>query len=55
MTKNDEQTMPILYGYSKDAIRTMTQTKKRGKNSFFENVVAGDYDAMQEDQNRPES
>jgi hypothetical protein len=40
------QTMPIMYGYSKDALRSMLQKKKRGKNSFFENIASGDYDEL---------
>lgn len=40
------QTMPIMYGYAKDALRTMVQKKKKGENSFFENIAAGDYDAL---------
>ena len=43
-------TMPILYGYSKDALRSMIETKKRTKNSFFENVVSGDYDEITKEQ-----
>jgi len=43
------QTMPIMYGYSKDALRSMIQKKKRGKNSFFENIVSGNYDEMTKD------
>lgn len=43
---NLNQSMPILYGYSKDALRTMVSKKKKGKNSFFEDIVAGDYDAL---------
>jgi len=40
------QTLPIMYGYSKDALRSMVQKKKRGENSFFENIVSGNYDEM---------
>jgi len=40
------QTMPFLYGYSKDAIREMVSKKKRGENSFFENILSGDYDKL---------
>jgi hypothetical protein len=43
---NLNQTLPIQYGYSKDALRTMVSKKKRGKNSFFENIVSGDYDEL---------
>jgi len=49
---NLNQSMPILYGYSKDALRSMVQTKKRGKNSFFENVVSGDYDEITKEQRK---
>ncbi len=45
-------TMPILYGYSRDALRSMVQTKKRGKNSFFENVVSGNYDEITKEQKK---
>jgi len=41
-------TLPILYGYSKDAVRTMISKKRRGENSFFENIVSGNYDKMTE-------
>lgn len=40
------QTLPVMYGYTNDAIRSMVSKKTRGKNSFFENIVAGDYDEM---------
>jgi hypothetical protein len=40
------QTLPIMYGYSKDALRSMVSKKKRGENSFFENIVSGDYDEL---------
>jgi len=43
---NLNQSMPILYGYSKDALRTMVQRKKKGINSFYENIVSGDYEAL---------
>lgn len=46
---NLNQTMPIMYGYSKDALRSMVTKKKRGENSFFENIVSGDYDALTKD------
>ena len=45
---NLNQSMPILYGYSKDALRSMIQKKRKGKNSFYENIISGDYDAMTE-------
>lgn len=40
------RTLPIQYGYSKDALRSMVQRKKSGQNSFFENIVSGDYDEL---------
>ena len=43
---NLNQTLPIMYGYSKDALRSMVSKKKRGENSFFENIVSGNYDEM---------
>jgi len=43
------QTMPIMYGYSKDALRSMLQKKKRGENSFFENIASGNYDKLTQD------
>jgi len=38
--------LPIQYGYSKDALRGMIQKKNSGENSFFENIVSGDYDEL---------
>ena len=46
------QTLPIMYGYSKDALRTMVTKKKRGTNSFFEDIVSGDYDKITEEQRK---
>jgi hypothetical protein len=43
---NLNQSLPFQYGYSKDALRTMVSKKKRGKNSFFENIISGDYDEL---------
>lgn len=43
------QTLPIMYGYSRDALRTMVTKKVRGKNSFFENIVSGNYDELTKD------
>ncbi len=45
---NLNQSMPMLYGYSKDAMRTMVSKKKKGKNSFFEDIVSGNYDKLTE-------
>jgi hypothetical protein len=42
------QTLPIMYGYANDALRTMVSKKKRGENSFFENIISGDYDKLTE-------
>ena len=42
-------TLPVMYGYTKDALRTMVSKKKRGTNSFFENIMAGNYDEMTKD------
>jgi len=49
---NLNQTLPIQYGNSKDAIRNMIQRKKRGENSFFENIVSGDYDELTKEYNK---
>ena len=43
------RTLPIMYGYSKDALRTMVSKKKTTENSFFENIISGDYDKMTEE------
>jgi len=43
---NMTTTLPIQYGYSKDALRTMVSKKKRSDNSFFENIIRGDYDEI---------
>jgi hypothetical protein len=51
---NMNQTLPIMYGYSKDALRTMVSKKKRGANSFFENIVSGDYDEMTKEYKKTE-
>jgi len=48
------QTLPIMYGYSKDAMRSMVSKKKRGTNSFFENIVSGDYDELTKEYKKPE-
>jgi hypothetical protein len=43
-----------MYGYSKDAMRSMVSKKKRGTNSFFENIVSGDYDELTKEYKKPE-
>jgi hypothetical protein len=48
------QSMPIMYGYSKDALRSMVSKKKRGENSFFENIVSGDYDELTKEYKKQE-
>jgi hypothetical protein len=43
---------PILgfsYGYSKDALRTSVSKKKRQNNSFYENIISGNYDDMEKE------
>ncbi len=36
----------FMYGYAKESLRTSASKKKRGKNSFFEDIAASDYDAL---------
>ncbi len=41
---------PILgfsYGYSKDALRTSVSKKKRQQNSFYEDIISGDFEALE--------
>jgi hypothetical protein len=36
----------FAYGYSNDALRTAVSQKTKKENSFFEDIIAGDYDSM---------
>ncbi len=37
----------FAYGYSKDALRTSVSQKKKGENSFFEDIMGSNYDALE--------
>ncbi len=37
----------FAYGYSKDALRTSVSQKKKGKNSFFEDIMGSNYDELE--------
>lgn len=39
--------MGFLFGYSKESIVTSVSQKKRKENSFFENILIGDFNAME--------
>jgi hypothetical protein len=43
---NLNRSLPFVYGYSKDALRTMVSKKKTSKNSFYEDIIGGDYEAL---------
>ncbi len=45
---NLNNALGFMYGYSKDALRTSVSQKKKGKNNFYEDVAASNYDAMVE-------
>lgn len=45
---NLNSALAFSYGYSKDALRTSVSKKKKRKNSFFEDIMSGDYDALVE-------
>lgn len=48
-------TMGFLYGHSNDALRTSVARRKNQDNSFFENIISGDYDKLVEDSEKTKS
>ncbi len=44
---NLNNALGFTYGYSKDSLRTSVSKKKRGKNSFFEDIIGSNYTALE--------
>ncbi len=43
---NLNNALGFTYGYSKDSLRTSISKKKRGENSFFEDIMGSNYDSL---------
>jgi hypothetical protein len=48
---NLNNALGFTYGYSKESLRTSVSKKKKGKNSFFEDIMGSNYDALVERSN----
>lgn len=53
-TQNTYNSLGFLYGYTNDALRTSMVKKKNKENSFFEDLIGGNYDKMIEDSKKSE-
>jgi len=45
---NLNNALGFTYGYSKDSLRTSVAKKKKGKNSFFEDIMGSNYSKLEE-------